>query len=114
MTKLYIKQMIEAGGYINTIRPYPNSEDAILDELVMAADDLALEFGHGLEYVGLVSTLRLLVRQEAEVRNISFIEAAVKIMHTFDNMLMLIDEIKDSKNPHVQAHVNNLRTLKHD
>ncbi len=112
MTQIYIKQMIEAGRYINTIRPYPNSEDAVLDELVMAADDLALAFGHGLEYSELVNELRLLVRQEAETRNISFIEAAVKIMHTFDNMLMLMDEIKDSKNPYVQTHVDNLRNFK--
>lgn len=114
MTQRYIKQMIEAGRYINTIRPYPNSEDAALDELVMAADDVALAFGHGLEYVELVYSLRTLVRQEAEVRNISFIEAAVRIRYTLDNMLLLMDEILESKNPYVQVHVDNLRTVNDD
>lgn len=112
MTQLYIKQMIEAGRYINTIRPYPNSEDAALDELVMAADDLALAFGHGLEYSELVNELRLLVRQEAETRNISFIEATVKMRYTLDNMLMLMDEMRESKNPHVQVYMNNLQAFK--
>ena len=112
MTKLYTKQMIEAGRYINTIRPYPNSEDAALDELVMAADDLALAFGHGLEYSELVNELRLLVRHEAETRNISFIEATVKMRYTLDNMLMLMDEMRESKNPHVQVYMNNLQAFK--
>ena len=114
MTKLYTKQMIEAGRYINTIRPYSNSEDAALDELVVAADDLALAFGHGLEYQELVNELRVLVRQEAEARNISFIEATVKMRHTLDNMLLLMDDILESKNPYVQAHVDNLRILKNE
>lgn len=112
MTQRYIKQMIEAGRYINTIRLYPNSEDAALDELVMAADDLASAFGHGLEYSELVNELRLLVRQEAETRNISFIEATVKMRYTLDNMLMLMDEMRESKNPHVQVYMNNLQAFK--
>lgn len=107
----YIKQLVEAARYVNTIRPHSIAEDIAIVDLMLAIQDLMGEFGHTADG-DLLPILREIVRHEAEVRNISFIEAVTKIRYTIDNMYLHIDDIKDSENPHIKSFVSGLRMFK--